>query len=384
MSRGGAFASRVRKSLMPVPIEMQQPDILYDEEHKKIEILTPDYAIFRLQNMYSRRMTYYGLPGTDGGFWSNFMASLKAEHSVVSICTASRASPFSHLDRFLYLFITWGLYYFFTGVFHDSSNFNATIYISLIMFPAGIIMRYIMECPCFYNGEYNKNLLRSKACCGSLETISCACVAFALIIVGSNMGTINYRVFFYSCFTSAFGTEVVVIALFTILYFSTAKNDFEMTHAAQFPEGQLPISMSDVGKRAMENFLFNPAVYGKCDANTAKSKGDYGGWEKVKPGDEVVAQVHKRYPHFMEYFLLGPNITINASKPPGVVDEIHHSDDVYRVREHLGHSGKFAGITTNPMLQEGEERVHHHHHHHHHRHKNTLETTNEETDDNPL
>ncbi len=154
------------------------------------------------------------------------------------------------------------------------------------------------------------------------------------------MEKVSQKFFLYSSITSALGTEVLQIGLFTLYYFKKAKEDFELTHAAQFPEGKLPQNMTDVGKRAMENFLWNPVVYGKCDENTANSKGPYGGWTQCSRS-QAIRQAGARWPHYNKFFEIKE--ILEGFKPLGAVDSIHHIENVYLASEHLSTDGTGTG-----------------------------------------
>ncbi len=165
--------------------------------------MTPDYAIHLLQKLYTLRKTYYGLPGTDDELLSNFIASLKSEHSIISIFFAPAASPYSKIERFIHVFIMWSWTFCLTSGFYRSSELAATIYITLIMFPISVAARYAMECPCFYNGNYNRNIKKRRECCvtltkcfGALESITCCCFSFLLLVVGFTIGESKPKVFF--------------------------------------------------------------------------------------------------------------------------------------------------------------------------------------------
>ena len=85
---------------------------------KKVELLTPDYALFRLEKLFARQ-GYYGLPNTDGEWLSNFKAHMKNEHSILSIFFTHEAAPFSRTERAMYLYIVWGMTFFITAAMNS-------------------------------------------------------------------------------------------------------------------------------------------------------------------------------------------------------------------------------------------------------------------------
>lgn len=94
--------------------EEKEERIKKKKDLKKVELLTPDYALFRLEKLFARQ-GYYGLPNTDGEWLSNFKAHMKNEHSILSIFFTHEAAPFSRTERAMYLYIIWGMTFFITA-----------------------------------------------------------------------------------------------------------------------------------------------------------------------------------------------------------------------------------------------------------------------------
>eukprot|EP00466_Bigelowiella_natans_P000749 jgi/Bigna1/74435/fgenesh1_pg.29_\ len=120
---------------------------------------------------------YYGYPGTDGTFMSNFWAFLSQEHTLLSLRYANPVHPFSRRERLLFVFnsITW--LFFLSALFANIDTHWAlsAFFVALLTVPYNMIMRYLMECSCciandtmYSVGETFGLLIMMALGCGSL------------------------------------------------------------------------------------------------------------------------------------------------------------------------------------------------------------------------
>ena len=98
----------------------------------------------------------FGLPGTNGGFFSNLIMYSASQHPVTSIYYCNPAAPFSRVERILFLFCTMSLLLMLSGIMEITSwdQWYKSVFIAALTIPFGMILRYIMECPCFHNEKY--------------------------------------------------------------------------------------------------------------------------------------------------------------------------------------------------------------------------------------
>ena len=137
-----------------MPPQQQEMD-LEAPKHK----LTPNYVIFRMRKMLARGRSY-GLPQTDGTFWSVFKAEVLQEHSIVSICGAHDLHPFSRNERISYMLNAITAVFFLAVI----TNTNGTGEAGQILITVTLIVlykmfaRYLLECNCIFTGGYNESM----------------------------------------------------------------------------------------------------------------------------------------------------------------------------------------------------------------------------------
>lgn len=101
--------------------------------------------------MLTRKETY-GLPGCDGSIWSNIICSGKEEHLLFAILYANVLHPFTRFERVVWLFDALAFQLFLISLFlRDDGSYEGweSIVVSLCVFPYKLLLRAIIECPCF-------------------------------------------------------------------------------------------------------------------------------------------------------------------------------------------------------------------------------------------
>ena len=94
---------------------------------KESVLLTPKYALHRLQKQLVKSAGY-GLPGTDGSWSSNFKSYLFNNHTLLSVCLANPAHPFSRFERLIFVFINLSFIFSLSAIFnHSPSNEDETV-----------------------------------------------------------------------------------------------------------------------------------------------------------------------------------------------------------------------------------------------------------------
>ena len=225
----------------------------------------------------------YGLPGTDGTYFSNLLMYSASQHPVTGIYFCNPAAPFSRVERILFLFCTMSLLLMLSGMMEITtwSTWYKSLFIAALTIPFGMILRYIMECPCFHQDKYTegnditqikKNATKNactfnRDCCELyaeklgegvsllMFLLSCGFLAYGMVIA-INIGPLFYRGWLQSQFFSYFGTAPLnLIANFTYAwYFKKHKAIFEKRWGGHFPADKQPKSFSDVATLTMEKY----------------------------------------------------------------------------------------------------------------------------------
>lgn len=260
-------------------------------EDTKPYLLRPDYVEHRLGQSFVRG-EIYGYPATDGTFFSNLKAYLVSEHSLLGVCCAHPEHPFSKTERFFFLFSGMAMLFMCQAAFHagdpdggQDQGYLTGFIVTLIVVPYKKFLRYIMECPCLYNSDYNEDAFEGRTNkdfdiedvkrvgarvvegCGSL--VSCANVFFAIIILAIGIGLIaaakngdEFAIsWIYAQALSLIGTECFTMVVFTYLAVNvpycgfSQKAAFEEKWGHLFPKDAPPKSYTDVAALAKWDFI---------------------------------------------------------------------------------------------------------------------------------
>ena len=312
------------------------------------ELLTPDFAMFRLQKMLIKRHVY-GFPGTKGDKMECLKQHVLNEHSIFGISKAHPDHPFSRKERLAFLLTMW-LWTFFMTTMLTSMNWKTievlgtkvcvekpepvvgqttVIIITMILIvPLGKFVRFLLDCSTFYNGEYSGNvkaklgfLFSFLEICGKMEVCFVFGIGLILLIIAilvvnscnSKGGSMQSgTAFIIAQLFSAFGSELAQMVALFYWNFDAAKEEFECVHACQFPEGSPPTDMTQVALRAKENFMWDPLVYGRS-ADGAQDK-------KLNRAN-ALASFNAKFGAFYESsFGVGNEEGVTATPPPGLVD----------------------------------------------------------------
>ena len=261
-------------------------------EDTKPYLLRPDYVEHRFdQALVGGEI--YGYPGTNGSWFSNFVDFAKGEHSFLGIFFAHPRHPFSKTERFFFMFSAMSMLFMLQAIFYTareddpdpSTGYVEGFIVCMICVPYKKIMRFIMECPCFYSGKYDHTDFESKqdekfdindaqeiaaGCCEKLGSmITCANFFFAvmLLIIGivtvsaDNDGSTFAGEWAYAQAMSLFGTEIATIAVFSFLavkvemFGFSQKVKFEAKWRHLFPQRKPPVSYTDVACLAKWNYI---------------------------------------------------------------------------------------------------------------------------------
>ena len=144
--------------------------------------------------------------------------------------------------------------------------------------------------------------------------------------------------FVWSQVMSSLFVEISERILFCWYYHDSLKEKFEKKYKYNFPEGEPPVSITDVGIRAKANFLWDPVVYGRCDANTiqlleqqaqtvgasvaSREAGGVPSHNGYAIPDRTTAEANffRRFPNYKEYFRFPMDMVVIGNQPPGVAD----------------------------------------------------------------
>ena len=338
------------------------PPVYYDpantERRKKLklemipsELLTPDFAVFRLEKILAKQQVY-GFPGTKGDKMECFKQHLMNEHSIFGIFKAHSANPFTQKERLVYLVTLWMWSFFISTVLTyvnwtyiklpgdvevcvpkpipTISSGAVVIFTMMLILPMGYILRFLLSCSSFYDVEYSGNVKSKIGClfkgiefCGKAQVFVVFGQGLILMIIGIFLvNTCNSRggemqsgtVFVIAQLSTAFGSEIVQMAAKFYWTFDTHKEEFECTHACQFPEGSPPTDMTQVALRAKENFMWDPLVYGRS-ADGAQDK-------KLNRANALTSFNAKFGAFYESSFGIGNEEGVTATPPPGLVDGV--------------------------------------------------------------
>lgn len=246
------------------------------KQHK----LTPNYVIFRCRKMLARGRSY-GLPDTDGTFWSVFKREVMQEHSVVSIWSAHDLHPFSRNERIMYMFnaLVW---VFFLAVITAGAGEAAQVLITLsLVVPYKLFARYLLECSCIYTGSYNEKMeiedgdndpLNNEhsyfQCCAEIAgyfTSFLLNVMSLFLLIGAIVRVVDYhegqfvRGWVISQCTSILVTEFLFMAFFTYVNMKVFGHEeaFHKKWEPYFKARGLPdpVSLTDVAELARKEYI---------------------------------------------------------------------------------------------------------------------------------
>ena len=252
--------------------------------------LEPSYVIYSLQAMLVEQ-PWYGLPGTNGSYWSNYIAHLRNEHSVFSIWTANMASPFEHHERAIFLFCCLSYVFFITLVLNTiaieddvGKSFVVVILSTSLIVPFKKLVRSLMECGFLFKQteykpekvhesnatKYNMNSEYQKQTCVNCLGSCCTCCigvgALTMLIIGLIWATTQdrYDGFLGSWVATQFLTVTIsepatefVTGLIIWKYFDP-KGKFEKIWGKYYrPDlGEpIPHSLTDVGLKAKAIYI---------------------------------------------------------------------------------------------------------------------------------
>jgi len=366
---GAAHAQSEEKMPAPVVDDGQTsvpmgtvPPVYYDpantERRKKLklemipsELLTPDFAVFRLQKILAKKQVY-GFPGTKGNKMECFKQHLMNAHSIIGICKAHSANPFTQKERLVYLVTLW-MWSFFMSTALTYVNWTykklpgdvevcvpkpipsissgaLVIFTMMLIVPMGWILRFLLSCSSFYDVEYSGNVKSKLGCffqavefCGKAQVFTVFGQGLILMSIGIVLvNACNSRggemqsgtVFVIAQLSSAFGSELVQLAAMFYWNFDAHKEEFECTHACQFPKGSPPTDMTQVALRAKENFMWDPLVYGRS-ADGAQDK-------KLNRANALTSFNAKFAAFYESSFGVGNEEGVTATPPPGLVDGV--------------------------------------------------------------
>ena len=94
------------------------------------------------------RQITYGLPGTNGGYFSNTFAYILTEHDLLSIFFTHPCDPFTRNKRAVYLYLTLVIILVMSQQFNGNYVVFTTVVTTLVLEPVKFMMRRAIECPC--------------------------------------------------------------------------------------------------------------------------------------------------------------------------------------------------------------------------------------------
>ena len=290
------------------------------------ELLTPNFAMFILER-YLVLKCYYGLPGTDGGYLSNYIEHMKQEHSILSIFYTNIISPFDREERALFFFTNTSFLLLFTLLLKE------TYYVVPIMAVIKKVFRYNLECSFFYTRAYDRRRIANKfskragrfGCVLGLGSCISAMIMLIniilLIVVFNNHQTVTksqqtvtenfLKVWFESFLWSVFFTEFVTEIGFMYMYFDGHKKNFHDRFDKHFAEDNGPKSMTDVALRAEQNYYNDPIRFGDvdvCDEQFAKLS--------LKMKTEARGLFLGRWPLWRTWFMYSTRMNVGAEPIP--------------------------------------------------------------------
>ena len=290
------------------------------------ELLTPNFAMFILER-YLVLKCYYGLPGTDGGYLSNYIEHMKQEHSILSIFYTNIISPFDREERALFFFTNTSFLLLFTLLLKE------TYYVVPIMAVIKKVFRYNLECSFFYTRTYDRRRIANKfskragrfGCVLGLGSCISAMIMLIniilLIVVFNNHQTVTksqqtvtenfLKVWFESFLWSVFFTEFVTEIGFMYMYFDGHKKNFHDRFDKHFAEDNGPKSMTDVALRAEQNYYNDPIRFGDvdvCDEQFAKLS--------LKMKTEARGLFLGRWPLWRTWFMYSTRMNVGAEPIP--------------------------------------------------------------------
>jgi hypothetical protein len=161
--------------------------------------LDPNYVIHRLIKILTKGQCY-GMVGTDGQFQTIFTTYVKYSHTLLSVFYEHPLHPFSKRERVMFLFTVMGWMFMIAAVFAAVGT-DTTISIivnAILVIPFKMFVRYMLECPCLYNGgfsgyNYAENKRRISVteagswiieCFGSIVSASLCCLSILFWVLG--------------------------------------------------------------------------------------------------------------------------------------------------------------------------------------------------------
>ena len=197
--------------------------------------LTPMYCIHRLRKMLARGRSY-GLPGTNGEWFSIFWHEICQEHTIASIFMAHPLHPFSRNERLMYMANAFSFVFLFSVLTSGMDSYASIALTCFFVVPYKMFLRTLLECSCIYTGAYddkqeiddgdndplNNNFSYCGCClemCGNLTSTllnlwSVALVAAGVVIMLSDRGFGFFMNWVSSQTTSIFVTEFVMMGFF--------------------------------------------------------------------------------------------------------------------------------------------------------------------------
>lgn len=325
-----------------------------DGKQRELVLLTPDYAEYAFEKMFVNQ-ELYGMPFTDGKWWSNFVMHMRNEHSILSCFFAHPNAPFSDNERQAFIFIYWSWNFILT-VFFNLAKIRKSVNIiltNILMILVGKILREIMECTCCYNSGYEASGFKEAytICFRLLElgasiqvlilgVVTLGMVIYAALLTRDGEHVADLETYLISQINSTITTEVAHRFVMSYFFFEKNKKAFEDRWAPYFAEGEAPVNITDVGKRAKENFLWDPIVYGRTaeyaiklleaqyelvgKENAARQKNGEASHNGYAIPTRETAEVNfeNRWKDYDRMFNFQAYECSTGSRPPGIVDGV--------------------------------------------------------------
>lgn len=200
--------------------------------------------------------SYYGLPGTDGSFFSNLLWNTLYDHKIFSLFFAHELHPFSSGERAVFLWnsVCWLLLC--SAVIHTMAlgSMIETLIVSFLTIPYDYLLRMFLECGCFVACpgimEYCDGLGHSIAVILSIASIIQLVVG---IVVGLQAGVMYLATFGISLLFSFFVVQLLVAYLKAVVFYGSDKQKFQEEFGGLFPKDEPPTSISEVAMYVRNN-----------------------------------------------------------------------------------------------------------------------------------
>ena len=221
-----------------------------EDEDVNVKDINPETLVKELQKFWARRKTF-GAPCTDGSFCSNFAALIQVEHEILAICRGHELDPFTRTERLIFLFN--GLAFLFAVSMAIKTADIHMVYKSLItailLTPYKALLRFLAECPCFYDTEDGCNECFRKVVesiggfISFILVLLSAALIFAGILLASTEGIIEWAISIGFSFLITSNMEH-----WFHIYWNYEKDKAEFTEKwkGHFREGHPPVSFTQV------------------------------------------------------------------------------------------------------------------------------------------